>query len=151
MLTGRVPFDGDSPVTIALKHVSEAPVPPSEINPAVPPELEQVVLWSLNKDPADRPADADQFISALENVKAVIRSGGAGQHTASMAAVIAAAAGGAVGGGAGAALAGAPPVRLMPGADSNGSGELGEPLPPDEERGAVTTGCRGCGHCWWRC
>ncbi len=108
MLTGRVPFDGDSPVTIALKHVSEAPVPPSEINPAVPPELEQIVLWSLNKDPRDRPADADQFISALENVKAVIRAGAAGQHTASMAAVIAAAAGGAAGAGAGAALAGAP-------------------------------------------
>src|SRR2546423_309841 len=59
MLTGRVPFDGESPVTIALKHVSEAPMPPSQLNPNIPPELEQVVLWSLNKDPADRPANAD--------------------------------------------------------------------------------------------
>jgi eukaryotic-like serine/threonine-protein kinase len=131
MLTGRVPFDGESPVTIALKHVSEAPVPPSEINPAVPPELEQVVLWSLNKDPADRPADADQFISALENVRAVIRSGGAGQHTASMAAVIAAAAGGAPGE-AGAVVG--PAEAPYPGADSNGSGELGEPLEPDDQQ-----------------
>ena len=56
MLTGRVPFDGDAAVTIALKHVSEAPRPPRELNPAVPPELEQVVLWVLNKNPADRPA-----------------------------------------------------------------------------------------------
>src|SRR5215472_15670713 len=50
MLTARVPFDGESAVTIALKHVSEAPVPPSVINPSVPPELEQVVLWALNKN-----------------------------------------------------------------------------------------------------
>ncbi len=131
MLTGRVPFDGESPVTIALKHVSEAPIPPSEINPAVPPELEQVVLWSLNKDPADRPADADQFISALENVRAVIRSGGAGQHTASMAAVIAAAAGGAPGD-VGAEVMG-PAEAPYPAADSNGSGELGAPLEGDDE------------------
>ena len=40
LLTGRVPFDGESAVTIALKQVSEAPVPPSALNPAVPPELE---------------------------------------------------------------------------------------------------------------
>jgi eukaryotic-like serine/threonine-protein kinase len=119
-------------VTIALKHVAEAPVPPSEINPAVPPELEQIVLWSLNKDPRDRPADADQFISALENVKAVIRAGAAGQHTASMAAIIAAAAGGAAGAGTGAGLAGAP-EPAFPGTDSNGSGELGEPPPPNDE------------------
>src|SRR6201995_4942820 len=57
MLTGHVPFDGDSAVTIALKHVSEAPVPPSRFNPRVSPELEQTVLWTLNKNPADRPAD----------------------------------------------------------------------------------------------
>src|ERR1700744_2158137 len=57
MLTGRVPFDGEQAVTIALKHVSEAPVPPSQINPQIPPELEQTILWTLNKNPADRPVD----------------------------------------------------------------------------------------------
>ena len=56
MLTGRVPFDGDSAVTIALKHVSEAPVPPSRFNPKLSPELEQTVLWTLNKTrPTDQP------------------------------------------------------------------------------------------------
>src|SRR6202042_1967666 len=45
MLTGGVPFDAESAVSIALKHVSEAPVPPSQINPEIPPELEQTVLW----------------------------------------------------------------------------------------------------------
>ena len=117
MLTGRVPFDAESAVTIALKHVSEAPIPPREINPDIPPELEQTVLWVLNKNASDRPADADQLITVLEHCREAITSAGAGQHTASMAAV--AAAGAAAG--AGAAIAGtyarADPV-------TNGSGEL---------------------------
>jgi eukaryotic-like serine/threonine-protein kinase len=66
LLTGRVPFDAQSPVTIALKQVSEQPVRPSEINPAVTPELEAVVLRALAKDPAARFADADEFIAALD-------------------------------------------------------------------------------------
>ena len=66
MLTGRVPFEGESAVTIALKQVSEAPVPPSQRNPQVPPALEAVVLRALEKDPARRFADADEFIAALE-------------------------------------------------------------------------------------
>jgi serine/threonine-protein kinase len=96
MLTGRVPFDGDAAVTIALKHVSEPPRPPHELNPRVPPELEQVVLWVLNKDPAHRPRTADEFISALESVRASILSGEPSQHTAAMAALAAGAAVGAV-------------------------------------------------------
>jgi serine/threonine-protein kinase len=103
LLTGRVPFDADSAVTIALKHVSEAPVPPSKVNPNVPPELEQVVLWALNKDPVHRPADDDQFISALEQAREAIVSGTRGQRTASFAAV----------GGAPAPLP-APPARRSP-------------------------------------
>src|SRR5438309_8207145 len=66
LLTGRVPFDADSAVTIALKHVAEAPTAPTQVNAAVPPELEHVVLWALNKSPADRPASADDLIQALE-------------------------------------------------------------------------------------
>jgi serine/threonine-protein kinase len=67
MLTGRVPFEGETAVTIALKQVGEAPVPPSRLNPAVPPALEAVVLQALEKDPARRFADADEFIAALEH------------------------------------------------------------------------------------
>ena len=77
MLTGRVPFDAESAVSIALKHVSEAPPPPTAVNPSVPAELEQVVMWGLNKNPIDRPANADQFITALEQAKAAILSGDA--------------------------------------------------------------------------
>ena len=65
LLTGRVPFDAESPVTIALKHVSEDPVPPSQLNPAVPPALDAVVLRALEKEPANRFADADEFAAAL--------------------------------------------------------------------------------------
>ncbi|MGC9220299.1 MAG: Stk1 family PASTA domain-containing Ser/Thr kinase [Solirubrobacteraceae bacterium] len=86
MLTGRVPFDGESPVAIALKQVSEAPVPPREINPAIPKSLDQVVMWSLNKNPGDRPDDADQFIRALEHVRDTLPAQ-PGESTASMTAV----------------------------------------------------------------
>jgi beta-lactam-binding protein with PASTA domain/predicted Ser/Thr protein kinase len=72
MLTGRVPFEGESAVTIALKQVSEAPVPPSRHNPQVPPALEAVVLRALEKDPARRFADADEFIAALEHANPAI-------------------------------------------------------------------------------
>src|SRR5205807_5219260 len=46
LLTGRVPFEAESAVTIALKHVSEAPTPPTQVHPSVPPVLEEVVLWT---------------------------------------------------------------------------------------------------------
>jgi len=87
LVTGRVPFDAEAAVTIALKHVSEAPTPPSVINPAVPPDLERVVLWTLDKDPARRPADADQLIAALEEVRSEIVSGAKGQRTAELTAL----------------------------------------------------------------
>jgi eukaryotic-like serine/threonine-protein kinase len=65
MLTGRVPFEGESAVTIALKQVGEQPVPPSQLNPAVAPGLEAAVMRALAKDPAQRYPDADAFIAAL--------------------------------------------------------------------------------------
>ncbi len=89
MLTGRLPFEAESAVTIAIKHVSQSPPPPSTINPAVPPELEQVILWALNKNPADRPADADALISALEAARAAIQADNPAERTASFAAVAA--------------------------------------------------------------
>ena len=75
LLTGRVPFDGESAVTIALKHVNERPVPPSAYNHAVTPELEAVVLRALEKDPRRRFPDADAFIAALEHARATLHAG----------------------------------------------------------------------------
>ncbi len=66
LLTGRVPFDADSPVTVALMQVNEPPPSPRAIVPAIPAPLEAVVLRALEKDPARRFADADEFIAALE-------------------------------------------------------------------------------------
>ena len=70
LLTARVPFDGESAVAIALQQVGAEPVSPSQLNPGVTHELEQVVLRALEKDPAKRFADADEFLEALEAARA---------------------------------------------------------------------------------
>jgi serine/threonine-protein kinase len=65
-LTGRVPFEGDSAVAVALKQVNETPRRPSTINPDVPPALDAVVMRALAKDPAARFTDADAFMKGLD-------------------------------------------------------------------------------------
>jgi len=80
MLTGRVPFTGDSAVSIALKHVNELPQPLRELRPDIHPALEGAVMRALSKDPAHRYQSAEEFIAALEEARVVIRSGGGG-HT----------------------------------------------------------------------
>jgi len=66
LLTGVVPFEGETAVAIAFKQVSAEPRPPSELNPALPQSLDAVVLRALAKDPAQRYADADELIAALQ-------------------------------------------------------------------------------------
>jgi serine/threonine-protein kinase len=68
-LTRRVPFEGDSAVTVALKQVSQAPQRPGAVNPAVSPALDAVVMRALEKDPARRFQDADAFIAALDEAR----------------------------------------------------------------------------------
>ncbi len=68
-LTGRVPFDGDSAVSVALRQVTEAPLPPGRLNARLSPALEGVVLRAMAKDPARRFVDADEFIAALEDAR----------------------------------------------------------------------------------
>jgi len=88
MLTGRLPFDGESAVTIALKQVNEQPIAPRAFNEAVTPELEGIVLHALAKDPAQRFADADAFIAALEQARAHIAEGMPSEDTAAFAPVL---------------------------------------------------------------
>ena len=61
MLTGVVPFVADTPLALAMKQVTEAPKPPRDIVPAIPAELERVVFHALAKNPAERPANANEF------------------------------------------------------------------------------------------
>ncbi|HEX6585823.1 MAG TPA: Stk1 family PASTA domain-containing Ser/Thr kinase [Solirubrobacterales bacterium] len=65
-LTGRVPFEGDSAVAVALKQVSETPRRPSSINPNIAPALDAVVMRALAKDPEARFKDADAFLRGLD-------------------------------------------------------------------------------------
>ncbi len=77
MLTGRLPFAGDTPVSVALKHVQEEPTPLSLVNPGVPPEFERVVMRALAKSPDDRWRTARSFKSAI--VRARQAAGGNAQ------------------------------------------------------------------------
>jgi serine/threonine-protein kinase len=70
MLAGRVPFDGDNAVAIAMKQVSSQPPPPSSINPEVPLALDSVVLKALAKDPAERYLSAPEMSAALDAAEA---------------------------------------------------------------------------------
>lgn len=70
MATGRVPFDGESPVVIALKHIQERVTPPSELNPGIPAGLEDIIMEALEKDPAMRYASAADMIDDIDKVSA---------------------------------------------------------------------------------
>lgn len=71
MLTGKVPFDGENPVTVALKHINEEIVPPRELEPGIPPALERCVMKATNKYQTKRYANADELIQELDNISFV--------------------------------------------------------------------------------
>jgi eukaryotic-like serine/threonine-protein kinase len=68
LLTNEVPFSGDTPVEIAMKHLSEVPPKPSELRPEVPHDLDSIVLRALAKDPADRYQSAEEMEADLARV-----------------------------------------------------------------------------------
>ncbi|HEX2259516.1 MAG TPA: Stk1 family PASTA domain-containing Ser/Thr kinase [Actinomycetota bacterium] len=65
MLTGEVPFKGDTAVSIAYKHVTEDPVPPRRLNPNIPPALEAIVMKAMAKNPENRYQSAEQMRNDL--------------------------------------------------------------------------------------
>ncbi|MDR2089096.1 MAG: Stk1 family PASTA domain-containing Ser/Thr kinase [Clostridiales Family XIII bacterium] len=71
MLTGRVPFDAENPVAVAVMHMNDKPTPPSQIVSGVPPGLEQIVLKAVEKYQINRFKSADDVFEALENVNFV--------------------------------------------------------------------------------
>jgi eukaryotic-like serine/threonine-protein kinase len=87
MLTGRLPFDGDSAVAVALRHLTEPPPPVHQLRPDVHPALEAVVNQALLKGSSQRFQDADDFIAALEHVRPQLQAMHEGQETADWTAV----------------------------------------------------------------
>ena len=65
MLTGRVPFDADTPVSVALKHMQEEPVPPIDINPKIPHAINDIILKAMRKDTTLRYQSATEMLSDL--------------------------------------------------------------------------------------
>jgi len=66
MLTGRPPFDGDTPVAVAMQHIQEKPTPPSHLNPHIPSALEEIIMRCLEKAPERRFPDGNALARALE-------------------------------------------------------------------------------------
>ncbi len=71
MLTGQVPFTGDNPVTVALKHIQEKPISPTRYNPSIPQEMEQIVMTCLEKDKDKRFPSMADLAQALETVRGI--------------------------------------------------------------------------------
>jgi eukaryotic-like serine/threonine-protein kinase len=69
MLTGSVPFKGDTAVTVALKHVNEMAVEPAQMVPGLPYSLNQIILKAIAKDPAERYQTAEQFARDLRSAQ----------------------------------------------------------------------------------
>lgn len=82
MLTGQLPFNGETSVSIALKHLQEEPVPIRQINPSIPPVLEAIVQKAMSKDPADRPSSTELYAD-LNQAKAMLADRGTSQEAVS--------------------------------------------------------------------
>ncbi|MFI5528853.1 protein kinase [Kitasatospora sp. NPDC051853] len=124
LLALRPPFTGDTPLSVVYQHVQDAPVPPSEANHRVPPQLDGLVLRALAKNPDERYQSADEFRAHLQHALREMH-GAAGAGYAEGAAAAAAAA-------AGLAAAGSGNSGHYPGFHDtpNGSAALTEPLGP---------------------
>ncbi len=128
LLTGKAPFEGESAVAIALKHVNQTPLSPRELVPTIPGNLDAVVLKALAKDTQDRYPDAESFLRDLDAVESRLGRGPADMESTAVFAPVA----------AGAPPAGAPPVSVptavVPPATIDGSppveAEVIDVLPP---------------------
>ena len=69
MLTGRLPFEGDSAVFVAIQHLSSVPLAPRDIDPSIPEPLELICMKAMNSDPNKRYASADAMIEDLEKFR----------------------------------------------------------------------------------
>ncbi|MHB8964341.1 MAG: Stk1 family PASTA domain-containing Ser/Thr kinase [Coriobacteriia bacterium] len=126
MVTGRVPFDADTPVAVALKQVNEDAVPPRRVRPSIPASLEAVIMRSMRKNPAERYDSAAEMRDDLKRVisgsavsaPAAVAAGGFPDETSVMPAVQRAER---------TRAAQAPPVRCRPSAPARGCGSRSWP------------------------
>ena len=70
LITGKVPYDGETPITIALKHLQEQPVLPSKINPRIEKEFEAVIMRAISKSPEQRYLSAKDLLEDLKHIQA---------------------------------------------------------------------------------
>jgi len=70
LLVGRPPFTGESPVSVAYQHVREAPIPPSQVDPSIPHDIDTIVLKSLEKEPDGRYQSAREMKADINRVLA---------------------------------------------------------------------------------
>ena len=68
MLTGKVPFEGETPIAVALKHIKSEPLPPGRLNPDITPELERIILKAMNKDITMRYLNAGDMARDLKRI-----------------------------------------------------------------------------------
>lgn len=69
MLTGRLPFEGETPVFVAIQHINSIPIPPRELNPDIPPKLERIILRAMAPDPEQRYPSADAMLADLKEFR----------------------------------------------------------------------------------
>ncbi len=69
MLTGEQPYKGEQPMQIAFQHATDSVPRPSMKNPGVPEQLDELVLWSTEKEPAERPADATEMLDRMREIE----------------------------------------------------------------------------------
>lgn len=69
MLTGRLPFEGETPVSVAIQHINSIPIPPRDLNPDIPPALEAITLKAMSPKPEDRYSSADEMLADLEEFR----------------------------------------------------------------------------------
>lgn len=68
MVTGVLPFRGETPIGVALKHIQESPAQPSSLNPSIPPALERIIIRAMSKNPVDRYQSAKDMSIDLERL-----------------------------------------------------------------------------------
>lgn len=73
LLTGKAPFDGDSPLTIAVKHLNEEPTPLAEIRPDIPKRVTDLVHRMMAKKREDRPANAGEVVTELKQISRLLK------------------------------------------------------------------------------